>query len=1099
MLTVGVDLGTSRVRAAAVSEGTPTVVQFGDGSHFMPAAVAFEKDSVRVGRSAIARAAMNPQNAVLGIKRYLGRSASDSVVVRLAALSGSQLESGEGESLRFRIGKQLVEPEDVAAALLKQVWDTAAKATGAPPDAALLTVPYWFGPRQRHALKDAAQRAGIEVLQLMSEGTAIALSLASAELDQRRAAIVDIGAGGCTVSLLELGPERVVLLSSSGSREAGGDDIDHDIVRAMLKGLQAKYGEFPVFPAITEMIRQACEDMKRDLLAVETAQATIPYLPIGTGVSMQQIMLERRHFHAMMENTILRIREACEQALQPANLQPADLDAVYVTGGLSQVPVIRDSIASVLGQVTSRQLDIDGAVAIGAALQSAMMDGRVEPIPTIDIVTAASIPPPPPSNRQTIPPADVRSIFPSSRSSTRPPTQPPDIRDSSQPGRRPSSHPAGRRPSSHPAARKSSTFPAVDPSRSRRPPTIPPPDDVRISYRSPVSDVPVESLRVELATLLASVRGGALTEGARASKSNVVRSSPEVVDDDDAPPEAREEIAERLAQLWGQFHRAMQAVRQYAWDHPHTAGYFDRVLNLVQEAHGSWPRSVRFDMGTTSFTYDRTPVWKPERAPFDTVPYQLFVDGLRTLQLKPGLELWELRELAAVLLRDAGGLLVSDDDAVTALWDRKLPHVGYAAVDAYLDTDDPEFERDLDALEKEIGDLCNFDDVDGMSARLDAQRDVADEAVALTLTEQVRAALASEVEQSDDQWLARYAALFPEALRETALVGDEEVLLGGLEGFAGDVVASSQSQVVIDVLDSVVSAIASSLGEERARAFEGAACSAMFSSDRLMRIMQDLTRTGASVGTTRGLSHVLDVLPDDRFFENAAEVFWDAPEGLRAALVAYQLRFAQGREAALADVLVRGDPNLAISTLRGLAEIGTPEARSVLLRAFDNPHLEVKVSAVAFLPDAAAEKVRAEVARLLEDPSAEVRLRTLAVLSRLGSTAVGPVLVRRIQSADLSSLSAQEQKLLLDSLVKLSPRRGSQIAIEILDTTQMIPTQGPEETRAIAAEVLASVDSEAVLQALERAARKKWSNSTAVREAAQRSIDALRKSRKGSQ
>ena len=1086
MLTVGVDLGTSRVRAAAVSDGTPIVVQFGDGSHFMPAAVAFEKDSVRVGRSAIARAAMNPQNAVLGIKRYLGRSASDSVVVRLAALSGSQLEPGDGESLRFRIGKQLVEPEDVAAALLKQVWDTAAKATGVSPDAALLTVPYWFGPRQRHALKDAAQRAGIEVLQLMSEGTAIALSLATAELEQRRAAIVDVGAGGCTVSLLELGPERVVLLSSSGSREAGGDDIDHDIVRAMLKGLQAKYGEFPVFPAITEMIRQACEDMKRDLLAVETAQATIPYLPIGTGVSMQQIMLERRHFHAMMANTILRIREACAEALQFANLQPSDLDAVYVTGGLSQVPVIRDSIASVLGQVTSRQLDIDGAVAIGAALQSAMMDGRVEPIPTIDIVTSTSIPPPPPSNRATIPPADVRSIFPSSRSSTRPPTRPPDIRDSSKPGQRPSSHPAERRPSSHPPP--------------RRPPTIPPPDDVRISYRSPVSDVPVESLRVELATLLASVRGGALTEGARASKSNVARSSPEVVDDDDAPLEAREEIAERLAQLWGQFHRAIQAVRQYAWDHPHTTGYFDRVLNLVQEVHGSWPRSVRFDMGTTSFTYNRTPVWKPDRAPFDTIPYQLFVDGLRTLQIKPGLELWELRELAAVMLRDAGGLLVSDDDAVSALWDRKLPHIGYAAVDAYLDTDDPEFERDLDALEKEIGDLCDFDDVDGMSARLDAQRDVADEAVALTLTEQTRELLASEVAQSDDQWLARYAELFPEALRETALVGDEEVLLGGLEGFAGDVIASSQSQVAIDVLARVVSAIASSAGEERARAFEDEACSAMFSADRLTRIAQDLIRTGASVEATQGLSHVLGVLPDDRFFEKAAEVFWDVPEGLRTALVEYQLRFAQGREEALADVLVRGDPTLAISTLRGLAEIGTPEARTVLLRAFDNPHLEVKVSAVAFLPDAAAEKVRAEVARLLEDPSAEVRLRTLAVLSRLGSTAVGPVLVRRIQSADLSSLSAQEQKLLLDSLVKLSPRRGSEIAIELLDTTQMIPTQGPEETRAIAAEVLASVDSEAVLQALERAARKKWSNSTAVREAAQRSIDALRagKSREGS-
>jgi hypothetical protein len=298
--------------------------------------------------------------------------------------------------------------------------------------------------------------------------------------------------------------------------------------------------------------------------------------------------------------------------------------------------------------------------------------------------------------------------------------------------------------------------------------------------------------------------------------------------------------------------------------------------------------------------------------------------------------------------------------------------------------------------------------------------------------------------------------------------------------------------VAFSVYDQLVKAVEGALGEERAEHFEMQACGAMFSEPRLRRILQDFARVAPVAEATQGFSRVLAMLPDDRFFDGSAEGFWDVSEEIQHFLLEYQLRFAHGRESTFEPMVTRGAPDLAIATLRGLSALGTEEARGVLIKAFDNPHLEVKVSAIAFLPDAAAETVRSEVARLLEDPSAEVRLSTLSVLSRLGSTAVGPVLVRRIQTADLATIAHQERKLLLDTLVKLSPRRGSEIAIEILDTTQMIPTQGPEETRAIAAEVLGSVDSEEVIQALERAARKKWSNSTPVREAAQQALDTLR-------
>jgi HEAT repeat protein len=308
-------------------------------------------------------------------------------------------------------------------------------------------------------------------------------------------------------------------------------------------------------------------------------------------------------------------------------------------------------------------------------------------------------------------------------------------------------------------------------------------------------------------------------------------------------------------------------------------------------------------------------------------------------------------------------------------------------------------------------------------------------------------------------------------------------------------VSSSQGAVAFTVLDLLSRSVLEAFGPEKAREFESHTCGAMFPAPRLSQVVQDFARLPPDAETLRLFSLVLTALPDDRFFDGAQEFFWTSSEATEGVLLDYMVRFASGREAAFEPVLARGSPTLAIAALRGLSSLGTDEARGVLIKAFDNPHLEVKVSAIGFLPDAAAETVRSEVTRLLEDPSSEVRLSTLNVLSHLGSTAVGPVLVRRIQNVDLTTLSAQERKLLLDTLVRLSPRRGSEIAIEILDATQMIPTQGPEETRAIAAEVLGSVNSDAVEQALERAARKRWSNSAPVREAAARSLETLRSQR----
>ena len=175
----------------------------------------------------------------------------------------------------------------------------------------------------------------------------------------------------------------------------------------------------------------------------------------------------------------------------------------------------------------------------------------------------------------------------------------------------------------------------------------------------------------------------------------------------------------------------------------------------------------------------------------------------------------------------------------------------------------------------------------------------------------------------------------------------------------------------------------------------------------------------------------------------------------------------------------------ALAALRILAELGTVRAKDAIQGAFACPHIEVRIAAITYLPDASAEIVRAELTRLFEDPAPEVRVHALGIVNKLGAVAAGPVLVRRIQSGALPSLPPPERRLLLQTLALLNPRRAEAIAIEILDKTQMIPSPAVEQTRAFAAEVLGTMHSEDALRALSDAAKKRWWNTQLVRDAAE--------------
>ena len=236
--------------------------------------------------------------------------------------------------------------------------------------------------------------------------------------------------------------------------------------------------------------------------------------------------------------------------------------------------------------------------------------------------------------------------------------------------------------------------------------------------------------------------------------------------------------------------------------------------------------------------------------------------------------------------------------------------------------------------------------------------------------------------------------------------------------------------------------------------------------------------------TAPAIAKALDVIGDDSAFGAACASYWSGSSVLRDALLPYLLRKAEGHEAELGKLAREGEVEHALAALARLVAVGTPAGKAAIHEAFRSAHLELRKAAITYLPDVSADTMRAELVKVFEDPEPEVRVRALGAVSELGAVAAGPVLVRRIQSAELSALPAAERRLLLQTLARLNPRRGEAIAIELLVKTQLVPTQAAEETRAIAAEVLGETSSGEALEALKNAAKKRWWNTAAVRDAA---------------
>jgi molecular chaperone DnaK len=390
MTAIGIDLGTSNSAVAILdADGAPRILTTQDGSTTLPSVVTFDDhgDAV-VGAAAWARAVERPDDAVFGAKRLLGRRADDPEVRRLAKLLPFEIVPSPNGDAWVRVGGRSVAPEEISAFILRELRAMAERFLDAPVTEAVITVPAWFDAAQRAATKDAAAIAGLKVRRLLNEPTAAALGHGAHRGQNRRFAVCDLGGGTFDVAIVDVEDGVFEVLATAGDASLGGDDVDRAIVEQLAREVRNKGGlDLGNDAAALVRLRAAAQGVKHALSTAQIADLALPRLgqmPSGRAVDLARSV--RRDELELWAMPLLRRLEApCREAMIRAGRAAAELDEILLVGGMTRMPAVRRTIGQIFGKEPRVVPNPDEVVAVGAAVEVARLEGRIEGVLLLDV------------------------------------------------------------------------------------------------------------------------------------------------------------------------------------------------------------------------------------------------------------------------------------------------------------------------------------------------------------------------------------------------------------------------------------------------------------------------------------------------------------------------------------------------------------------------------------------------------------------------------------------------------------------------------------------------------------------------------------------
>jgi molecular chaperone DnaK len=375
-VTIGIDLGTSNSCVCAVLDGKPTVLANRNGERVIASVVAFhEGGKIEVGNTAKQRIILDPKHTVSSAKRLIGRYFFSEEVRKARAVCRYEIVPGENHGVRIKIREEEFSLPEISAFVLKELKEMAEFALGRPVSGAVITVPAYFNDNQRQATKDAGRIAGLEVLRILNEPTAAALSYGYGRDLRQKVAIYDLGGGTFDVSVLEIGEDVFEVLATCGDTYLGGDDFDDRVIDLLADKVQSEHGvNVRSNPYAFAKLRMSAETAKIELATAESAQIRIPDLAEHEGKQIGlEYTLTRKEFDKLTRDLILRTFKVCDEALQQSGLTVRDLNGVILVGGPTRLPTIRNAVRDYFQRDPETDINPDEVVAIGAAIHAASL------------------------------------------------------------------------------------------------------------------------------------------------------------------------------------------------------------------------------------------------------------------------------------------------------------------------------------------------------------------------------------------------------------------------------------------------------------------------------------------------------------------------------------------------------------------------------------------------------------------------------------------------------------------------------------------------------------------------------------------------------
>jgi molecular chaperone DnaK len=387
---IGIDLGTTNSVVSVMEGGDPVVIPNAEGGRTTPSVVGFTKDGERlVGTVAKRQAVTNPQNTVFSIKRFMGRKISE--VQDEIKRVPYKVVSGPNDTVMVEVQGKRYSPPEISAMILQKMKQTAEDYLGQTVTKAVITVPAYFNDSQRQATKDAGKIAGLDVLRIINEPTAAALAYGLDKKKDEKVAVFDLGGGTYDISVLELydveGSRQFEVKSTNGDTHLGGDDFDQRVIDWIVGEFKRDQAiDLSKDPMALQRLKEAAEKAKMELSSTNATDINLPFITADqSGPKHLNYQLTRSKFEQLVDDLITRTLEPMRKALKDAGLEPKDIDEVLLVGGSTRIPKIQEEVKKFFGKDPNKGVNPDEVVAIGAAVQGAVLTGEQKDVLLLDV------------------------------------------------------------------------------------------------------------------------------------------------------------------------------------------------------------------------------------------------------------------------------------------------------------------------------------------------------------------------------------------------------------------------------------------------------------------------------------------------------------------------------------------------------------------------------------------------------------------------------------------------------------------------------------------------------------------------------------------